>query len=204
MNTILKLLSTATLALACNSVHAFCYQSGEMVSCDSAAEIVSPEKRTTLGLYLNAREAYRFISQKMPEALFVDVRTRGEFVYVGHAQGLDAHIPYVEVENLADWDTKNNRYTIAPNSHFSVALDQRLAMKGLDRHAPIVLICRSGDRSAKAADLLANAGYTQVFSVIDGFEGDLSPRQTRDLNGWRNSGLPWSYRAPTHIAYLPG
>jgi rhodanese-related sulfurtransferase len=33
-----------------------------------------------------------------------------------------------------------------------------------------------------AADLLSEAGFTQVYSVADGFDG-----------GWKNSGLPWGY-----------
>jgi rhodanese-related sulfurtransferase len=204
---LLTLLLTATLALGKPlSAHAFCYQSGEMMPCE-ATKITTPpqaEKRTTLGLYMSPREAHHFINHQMPEALFVDVRTRGEFVYVGHPQGLDAHIPYVELENVAEWDAKNNRYGIAPNSHFIVALAQRLHAKGLDRNAPIVLICRSGDRSAKAADLLAKAGYTRVYTVTEGFEGDLSAANQRDINGWRNNALPWSYRSSAHVAYVPG
>jgi rhodanese-related sulfurtransferase len=205
MNTLALLLS-ATLAIGASfNTHAFCYQASEMVSCENSALItISAEKRTALGLYMSAREAYQFVSDQMPEALFVDVRTRGEFVYVGHPAGLDAHIPYVELENVAEWDAKNNRYNIAPNSHFLLALAERLSEKGLDRNVAIVLICRSGDRSAKAADLLSQAGYTRVYSVTDGFEGDLSAANQRDVNGWRNHALPWSYRSSTHIAYVPG
>ena len=47
-----------------------------------------------------------------------------------------------------------------------------------------------------AADLLANAGYTQVYSITDGFEGDAGkdgPQAgQRIVNGWKNAGRSFS------------
>ena len=44
----------------------------------------------------------------------------------------------------------------------------------------------------QAADAAAKAGFTQVFNVLEGFEGDLDARQRRGgQNGWRFQGLPW-------------
>ena len=62
----------------------------------------------------------------------------------------------------------------------------------------VLLICRSGDRSAKAVDLLAAAGFENVYTVTDGFEGDKvkDPGSVFDgkrmRNGWKNS-APWVY-----------
>jgi hypothetical protein len=59
-------------------------------------------------------------------------------------------------------------------------------------------MCRSGDRSAKAVDLLAAAGIKDAYSVIDGVEGDkvTDPDSVfvgkRMKNGWKNS-APWVY-----------
>lgn len=53
-------------------------------------------------------------------------------------------------------------------------------------------MCRSGDRSARAVNLLKDAGFTTVYSVIDGFEGDMAPQGRRTVNGWKNPGLPWT------------
>ena len=36
----------------------------------------------------------------------------------------------------------------------------------------ILVVCRSGGRSALAANLLARAGFTKVYNIIDGMEGD--------------------------------
>ena len=59
-------------------------------------------------------------------------------------------------------------------------------------------MCRSGSRSAKAANLLYQAGYKNVYSVIEGFEGDKSKiaetKGQRVVNGWKNAGLPWTYK----------
>jgi rhodanese-related sulfurtransferase len=56
----------------------------------------------------------------------------------------------------------------------------------------VLLLCRSGNRSAQAAEAAAKAGFTNVFNVLEGFEGDLDDAQRRGgRNGWRLHGLPW-------------
>jgi rhodanese-related sulfurtransferase len=56
----------------------------------------------------------------------------------------------------------------------------------------VLLLCRSGNRSALAAEAAAKAGFTQVFNVLEGFEGELDAAQRRGAsNGWRFHGLPW-------------
>jgi hypothetical protein len=44
-----------------------------------------------------------------------------------------------------------------------------------------------------AVDKLARVGSTNVWMVIDGFEGAAGSDGKRDKNGWRNSGLPWNH-----------
>lgn len=67
----------------------------------------------------------------------------------------------------------------------------------------VVLICRSGDRSSRGANRLADDGYTQVWSVVDGFEGDMGKDGRRSINGWKNAGLPWSYKLDRDRIYFP-
>ncbi|MDE2330501.1 MAG: hypothetical protein KGK16_06955, partial [Bradyrhizobium sp.] len=41
------------------------------------------------------------------------------------------------------------------------------------------------------------AGFTKVYSAVDGYEGDLAatgPRSDHARHGWKNVGLPWSFR----------
>ncbi len=64
------------------------------------------------------------------------------------------------------------------------------ASDGLDPSQPILLLCRSGVRSAAAAAALTDAGFTDVYNVSDGFEGDLDHESHRP-GGWRGAGLPW-------------
>ena len=53
--------------------------------------------------------------------------------------------------------------------------------------------------AALQARLLAENGFTNVYQVTDGREGDAvenpdSPvKGQRVLNGWKNSGAPWTY-----------
>jgi hypothetical protein len=56
-----------------------------------------------------------------------------------------------------------------------------------------------------AANLLNLAGYSNVFTVTDGFEGDKAkqgPRKgERVVNGWKNANLPWSYKLDKKVMY---
>jgi rhodanese-related sulfurtransferase len=85
-----------------------------------------------------------------------------------------------------------------PNPGFATKVARRLDQKGLAKHDAIILICRSGLRSAKAAKFLADLGYTQVFSVPEGYEGDKAEsgpqKWQRVVAGWKNAGLPWPYK----------
>ncbi|MEO5344094.1 MAG: rhodanese-like domain-containing protein, partial [Gammaproteobacteria bacterium SHHR-1] len=58
--------------------------------------------------------------------------------------------------------------------------------------APVILICRSGNRSKDAGELLVEQGVSEVYHIDEGFEGELNDRHQRStLNGWRFHGLPW-------------
>jgi rhodanese-related sulfurtransferase len=61
-----------------------------------------------------------------------------------------------------------------------------------DVKAPILLLCRSGQRSLSAATALEAAGYERLINILDGFEGSLDGNKHRNnLGGWRYCGLPW-------------
>lgn len=59
----------------------------------------------------------------------------------------------------------------------------------------------------RAANLLSQLGYLNVYSVVDGFEGDVAatgPKQgQRVVNGWKNADLPWSYKLDKDRMYIP-
>lgn len=168
---------------------------------------VPPIKQTKLQLYVDANEAYGLKQKLGDKAFFVDVRTRAEVAYVGMASAVDAHIPYVEHPFEAAWDEKNGRFVLDVNSDFGPELARRMSAKGLGKDDTLILMCRSGDRSARAANLLKELGYSKVYSVVDGFEGDLAkdgPQAgQRVVNGWKNAKLPWSYKLDKTKLYLP-
>jgi len=133
------------------------------------------KNQTRLMKHLLPHEAHEFI-RKTPDALFIDCRSDPEVFFVGYALGT-LHVPWYDAP---DWDF---------NPDF-VADVKSLAGHILDR--PIVLICRSGKRSVEAAHALEEAGFTDVYNVTHGFEGDRNEaRQRGKLNGWRHDGLPW-------------
>ena len=129
---------------------------------------------------ISAQEAWQ-ICQQDPRALLIDVRSSMEFLFVGHPQGA-VHIPWIDEP---DW---------VINENFETEI-RKLALGGLDESTddvPIVLICRSGNRSADAGAVLIAAGIKRVYNIDEGFEGKLDDDHHRStVNGWRFHNLPW-------------
>lgn len=108
------------------------------------------------------------------QAHLVDVRAAEERKFVGHVPNT-FHIA---------WQTGP---ALIKNPRFLRELEQKLS-----KDAVILLLCRSGKRSAAAAEAATNAGFKYVFNVLEGFEGDLDDKQQRGSSGgWRQRGLPW-------------
>ena len=171
------------------------------------ASQVPQGKQTKPGLYVDAKEAHALKQQLGEKALFLDIRTRGEVSYTGMASSVDAHVPLLEHPANAPWDEKAGRFKLEFNNDFENEVARRMAARGLGKGDPVILICRSGDRSSKAANLLAEQGYAKVYTVIDGFEGDVAKdgpnAGKRVVNGWKNAGLPWTYKLDKDKLYLP-
>ena len=164
-----------------------------------------PYKITEHQLYLTAQQAYELKTKQEDDVLFVDVRTRPELEFVGVPDIIDVNIPYA-FNDLEQWDSEKNRFKKKLNRNFIAALDANLKKKGLDKNSKIIFMCRAGRRSALASNLIHEFGYTNVYSVIDGFEGDKiedgPEKGKRKLNGWKNSGLPWGYKLDKEKMYF--
>ena len=165
-----------------------------------------PEKKQTpQGLYVTSMQAFEQIQALGDKALFIDVRTRPEVAFLGMPTIADANIPYMTAGSFDEWDEKKDNFKLRPNSVFVASVQSLVSERGLDNESPIYLICRSGSRSAKAANILSTAGYTRVYTVTDGFEGDKAkdgPRKgERVVNGWKNAGLPWTYKLDKQAMY---
>lgn len=100
--------------------------------------------------------AYREIAPRavwdtLGTARLIDVREPHEFVgELGHVQGAEL----VPLETL------------------------EAASKGWERDAPLVMICRSGGRSGRAAEHLAAQGFVAVMNMVGG------------MLAWSGAGLP--------------
>ena len=161
---------------------------------------VPEKKRSALNLYLTAQEASAFLAQN-EDAVLIDIRTRAEVSFVGIAAEADKNIPYMVMDDFWEFDADKGTYKMAVNSNFDREVAGFMQELGLSKESPIILMCRSGNRSARAADLLGQLGYTSVFSVVDGFEGDKDPDGVRSVNGWKNSKLAWTYKIRNEQAY---
>ncbi len=165
---------------------------------------VPEEMRTQQGLYLLPVQAHQFVRAQKGKVLFIDVRTRAEAQFLGMATPVDALVPYVEFQEfMTDWDETRGFYKLEPFSDFVPEVGRRLQAKGLSKSDPVVLICRAGERSSRAANLLADSGYTRVYTVVYGFEGELSDNGRRTVNGWKNAKLPWSFELDKSKMYFP-
>jgi rhodanese-related sulfurtransferase len=165
---------------------------------------VPEEQRSKLALYVLPKQAPAFIKSQNGKILFLDVRTRAEAQFLGMAEGVDALVPYVEFQEfMTDWDESRGFYKLEPFSDFAPEVERRMKTKGLGKNDTILLICRAGERSSRAADLLQSLGYTRVYTVVNGLEGELSAKGRRDVNGWKNDGLPWSYDLDRKKMYFP-
>jgi rhodanese-related sulfurtransferase len=135
---------------------------------------VPEAKRTSLGLYLTAATAYDVWKARPNEVKIIDVRTPEEFREIGFPE-MAAKIPLSE---SAEEFVGKVRKVAGPDDK-------------------VLVICRSGNRSAAAVEMLAEAGYRRAYTVVDGFEGDRNSDPDspdfgkRTVNGWKNAGLPW-------------
>jgi len=152
------------------------------------------KKQTPQGLYLSPKEANDMLQADAAKILFVDVRTPEELYFVGHAKGIDKNVPLAYV-NYSKLNKKGKKFASGKNKKFVEQIEAALKEKGLTKDDKIILICRSGDRSASGAKILDKAGYKNVYTVITGTEGDKDKEtKKRTVNGWKNAGMPWNYK----------
>jgi rhodanese-related sulfurtransferase len=176
------------------------YASVDVKADSSSIEAKLPEKkRDILHHYLNPKEVYDIKKTEGNKVLFVDIRTPYEIQFVGYTDMIDGNVPYITYD-YSDWDDKKKTYKRQFNSGFVGQVEDLMKKTGINygKNTKIILMCRSGDRSAKATDLMAKNGYTNVWSAWQGFEGDKAKsgenKGQRVVNGWKNAGLPWTYK----------
>ena len=117
--------------------------------------------------------AWKLFSER--NVLLVDVRSNEERKFVGHIPD-SLHVAWATGTAL----TRNPRFV------------RELESKIGGKDVVALLLCRSGKRSALAAEAATKAGFTCIFNVLEGFEGEIDTQQQRGkADGWRFHGLPW-------------
>jgi rhodanese-related sulfurtransferase len=116
-----------------------------------------------------------------PQAQLVDVRTDAEWNFVGvpdlTAAGKQAA--------LIPWQIYPS---MAVNSRFV----EHLRDVGFTTGHHLYFICRTGGRSAAAAEAAQQAGFPHAYNVADGFEGPPDAAGHRGMvAGWKAERLPW-------------
>jgi rhodanese-related sulfurtransferase len=167
----------------------------------SKSATLPKEKQTVLGLYLTAKEAYERWKAEPDKVKIIDVRTPEEYLFVGHPT-MAWKIP-VAVQ-LYEWDAGKKQYPMKPLLDF-VSRVREIA----NPDDTLLLMCRSGGRSAIACNFLAQAGFKNTYNITDGMEGDTVDDAAsvfvgqRLKNGWKNAGNPWTYKLMPERMLLP-
>jgi rhodanese-related sulfurtransferase len=181
-----------------------------LLSANSAVAAPAPEKetaRTKSGLYVTATEAYEMLTDKKGrKVVLIDVRDPVEVMFTGNTEMADAYVP-LKIVDPSIWDEENTRYQVNTNRDFVSETVAALEDLGADKDTHVIFMCRSGStRSGPAADALYGAGYENVYTMVDGFEGGSAKsgpqKGSRVVNGWKNSGLPWRWKLDSEKMYV--
>jgi rhodanese-related sulfurtransferase len=119
-------------------------------------------------------------------AQLVDVRTTAEWAYVGTPDltALGKQVMRVEWQSFPQMQV---------DPDFAGRISAALTERGATPETPVFFICRSGARSARAAEAATSAGWRNAYNVATGFEGDRDRNNHRGtVGGWKVDGLPWT------------
>ena len=129
---------------------------------------------------LNSYDCFKKISKNLKSYL-IDVRTRPEWEFVG--------VPDLSAINNSTIFISWQEY---PEMNINKNFEKHVTQKNIKKNDYIFLICRSGQRSLKAAEYLSSLGYKHCFNISDGFEGNKNNTSHRSkIRGWKFNNLPW-------------
>ena len=129
---------------------------------------------------INSLECFEKLKNKK-ESHLIDIRAQPEWDFVGvpDLSSINKHTFFITWQSY-------------PNMKFNEDFETEIIRSNIKKDDSIFLICRSGQRSLKAAQYLNQLGYKNCFNVLDGFEGDKDLNNHRStLSGWKLNRLPW-------------
>jgi rhodanese-related sulfurtransferase len=164
-------------------------------------------------------EAYDMLNT-VPDTYLIDVRTRAEYQFIGHAPMAHLFPLYFMSDQLVQKDEQWEYQLTNNNKAFVEEISKKF-----QKANNLLIISRDGTRSILAARQLIKAGFKNVYNVKDGFEGAPFPtyedqnkdkfyRQLAKRNkipaynhrrfyGWQWWGLPWTYDIDPKYIYPP-
>jgi len=164
---------------------------------DSPSSTTKPDNT---GLYMTPAKAYQMWRAIPDRVQILDVRTTGEYIFVGHAP-MARNIPY---QNLTgQWDARASKVVMEPNPDFLPAV--RRAYRPEDT---ILVMCRSGRRGMAAVAAMQTAGFRKALNIDGGFEGEAGkpcdcPSSVQLIKpGWKTLRQPWTYDLDPNLMYL--
>ena len=123
---------------------------------------------------------------KDPTVIYLDVRTEPEFT-AGHPQrGINVPVVFFD---------QRTRQPI-PNPDFLTVIEATIP-----KDATVIVGCQAGGRSQRAAEMMAQAGYTNVANMQGGFGGARDQTGRVVVPGWQESGLPVSTDNGEGVSY---
>lgn len=124
---------------------------------------------------LQPPQAYESL-KSTPGAIYLDVRTEGEFAQ-GHPAGA-LNVPVVFIKGPGQMQL---------NPDFAEVVEKVIA-----KDTPLIVGCMAGGRSQRACEILEDAGYTNLTNVQGGYGGARDASGEVVTPGWRDAGLPIS------------
>jgi len=115
---------------------------------------------------------------------YVDVRTAEEFA-AGHPEGA-VNVPLMHQAPAG----------MEPNPDFLAVMEKAFA-----KDAALIVGCKMGGRSARAAQALAGAGFTRVLDQRAGWDGTRGSFGEIAEPGWSRVGLPTGTGQPENRSY---
>lgn len=129
---------------------------------------------------LTVEEAWSLLGRG-PDAVLVDIRTQAEWSYVG--------VPDL---SAIDREAVLAQWLLAPSMSENQNFFNELAAQGVTPGKAAIIMCRTVNRSPKAARAMTAKGFPHCYFLLDGFEGSLDEEKHRGVrDGWKAAGLPW-------------
>jgi len=129
---------------------------------------------------INPIEAWELLKTNS-KSILLDVRTLAEWTFVGVTDLSSLKKDAIKIE----WKT-------FPNMEINPFFINEVINACPDKSAPLLSLCRSGQRSIDTSIALTEHGFQKCYNVLEGFEGNTNDDSQRiSKEGWKHRNLPW-------------